>query len=449
MGRTAKRTNESEQGEVPLWFLKWTKTQETERVKERRELLQEVESRLQQQQRRPGHSRTESTASGSRASEASDVEAVIQQEERQQPGPSAASGASNAAEFLNTVTTVAEVHQPPPATNNTTTASRPATGDALSVTARNTTMQEAAAAAGDALPPWICRGVTEKNLPIPEKPSFDASEHQNPVKFIKSLEIYGRAFQLSDRGLLQIAKDCLKGKAKKWTAIYSDEWVSFADFKEDFLMIFWSKSKQREIRQKISTGRYDKARGTMFDHFAYFADIAKGMKNTMSESDFLDDMMRHFPEDIQARWSMSKIGTIKEAAAFLISQEVPGQNPPLREPPKKTTKFEASTARTATRAGAAAGNSVTNAQQRREQQESTGAAGNNRQQGRWDRGANVGSNSRQQYRWERPALAATAPNNRERQQGTRNGPRQQPATRNNENTRQQGAGNEAGVGSRA
>jgi hypothetical protein len=177
----------------------------------------------------------------------------------------------------------------------------------------------------------VLRNLLERPLPAPERPSFEGLRRQNPMKFLRAVEEYGHSFGLNSPRLLGVAVDCLKGNAKHWTGIYRDNWRTYEDFKRDFLKTYWSAQRQRDIRFQISTGRYDETKGTMLSHFAYFVDMAKMLTTPLSEEVLLDELIRHFPDNVQSLWILQKISNIAEAAEFLSGQEIPGQNPGFRD----------------------------------------------------------------------------------------------------------------------
>jgi hypothetical protein len=118
------------------------------------------------------------------------------------------------------------------------------------------------------------------------------------MKFLRTVEEYGHSFGLDSPRLLGVAIDCRnKGNAKHWTDIYRDNWRTYEDFKRDFLKTCWSAQRQRDICFQISTGRYDE---TMLSHFAYFVDMVKMLTTPLSEEILLDELIRHFPENVQS-----------------------------------------------------------------------------------------------------------------------------------------------------
>ncbi|XP_064215678.1 retrovirus-related Pol polyprotein from transposon 297 [Tribolium castaneum] len=173
----------------------------------------------------------------------------------------------------------------------------------------------------------VLRSLLDRPFPAPERPSFEGLKRQNPVKFLRAIEEYGRSFGLDSKRLLGVAMDCLKGNAKHWTGIFQKKWRGYEDFRRDFLRTYWSAKRQRDIRFQIATGRYDETRGTMLSHFAYYVDMANMLTTPLAEEVLLDELLRHFPERIQSLWVLEKICTTTDAAEFLAAQEIPGQNP--------------------------------------------------------------------------------------------------------------------------
>lgn len=75
---------------------------------------------------------------------------------------------------------------------------------------------------------WL-KGVMDRVIPAPERPKFSGHVNENRLCFLELLRRFGKAFGLSDRGLLDLARDCLLGDAKAWTPLYKDTWSTLSD----------------------------------------------------------------------------------------------------------------------------------------------------------------------------------------------------------------------------
>lgn len=184
---------------------------------------------------------------------------------------------------------------------------------------------------------WL-RGVMGRALPAPEKPTFSGLSEETAPLFLRDLQKFGKVFNLSDKALLELAQECLKGDAETWATLYEDSWRTFSDFRKSFLDSFWTENKQREIRCKIGSGSYRKESGvSMLVHFGKYIALAKQLTTPIAEPLLVAEMMRHFPSYIQSLWRFKGVNTIAAAVELLTTQDIPGQNPPESAAGRRST----------------------------------------------------------------------------------------------------------------
>lgn len=160
--------------------------------------------------------------------------------------------------------------------------------------------------------------------PAPPIPTFKgpyAGKH--PVKFLKELETYFKKMNIPTEAQLElVVSEALTDTAHDWSIIFKDSWLCFEDFRADFLSTYWSEQEQHKLRQNIATHRWSAASNrTMEAHFAHYVGLTRLLTNPIPETVLVADLMKHFPTNIQALWSLKADKTTTAAAEFLRLQE--------------------------------------------------------------------------------------------------------------------------------
>lgn len=152
-------------------------------------------------------------------------------------------------------------------------------------------------------------------LPQQERPSFSGG-NQNPISFLEELKEYTRKVKRTDP--LMVVRENLKGEAKIWMKLYSGRWQTMEDFEKDFLATYWGDMKRNEVRRRLAEGTYDVRKdASMLTHFATYWELAKALKITDTSMGVVDEIMRHFPKEIQTLWFSGSSGDEIVAAEFL------------------------------------------------------------------------------------------------------------------------------------
>lgn len=152
-------------------------------------------------------------------------------------------------------------------------------------------------------------------LPQQERPSFSGG-NQNPISFLEDLKEYTRKVKRSDP--LIVVRENLKGEAKSWMKLYNKRWQTMLDFERDFLATYWGDIKKNEVRRRLAEGVYDAKRDiSMLTHFANYWELAKALKITETSMGVVDEIMRHYPKEIQSLWFSGQSGDEIVAAEFL------------------------------------------------------------------------------------------------------------------------------------
>lgn len=150
-----------------------------------------------------------------------------------------------------------------------------------------------------------------------EKPKFDGTTKIHPVTFIEDLKTYIERTPHQGH-IIEEVVNCLEGEARNWARIYKSRWANFTHFQEDFLNTYWSETEQSALRRKIICGKWSPSkRETMLNYFLTLAGQAKMLIPTPPEIQLVEDILRHFPKDVQYMWVLKRGTSIIEAADFL------------------------------------------------------------------------------------------------------------------------------------
>lgn len=160
--------------------------------------------------------------------------------------------------------------------------------------------------------------------PAPPVPRFRGQyQGKHPVKFLEELETYFRKINIPDELKLgTVLSEALTETAQDWSAIFRDSWDVYEDFRKDFLQTFWSEEEQMKLRQTINNHRWSaKSNRSMEAHFAHYVSLARLLTDPIPENILVANLIKHFPTNIQALWSLTTEKTTTAAAAFLRLQE--------------------------------------------------------------------------------------------------------------------------------
>lgn len=160
-----------------------------------------------------------------------------------------------------------------------------------------------------------------RNLNL-EKPKFGNSEKTHPITFLENLTTY---LKKMDQGgsELELVKECLIEEAKDWARVYQERWTNFEEFKTDFLNTFWGENEQSIIRRNIVQGCWDRQKEpSMLNYFLKISSQAQMLNYKIPEKQLLQDIIRHYPKNIQQVWITSKIQNLLEMAEFLKNMDL-------------------------------------------------------------------------------------------------------------------------------
>lgn len=150
-----------------------------------------------------------------------------------------------------------------------------------------------------------------------DRPKFPGKREIHPITFLEDLEMYLK--KLPDQGnIIDDIMVCLEGDARNWARIYRNRWYNYSNFREDFLQTYWGETEQSILRRKIICDRWDSNRTrSMLEHFLLYMGQAKMLTNPPQEEQLVNDIIRHFPKEIQYMWILRKGTNTIDAAEFL------------------------------------------------------------------------------------------------------------------------------------
>lgn len=151
-----------------------------------------------------------------------------------------------------------------------------------------------------------------------EKPKFSGMQSKTPpITFLENLKIYLRRIPSHGREF-DVIKECLEGEARDWARVYTARWNTIDDFEKDFLETYWGEAEQSLLRRKIAHSVWDRrANATMLGHFLSLVSRARMLTYQIPERQLVNDIMTHFPKEVQYLWSLNKTSDIMEATALL------------------------------------------------------------------------------------------------------------------------------------
>lgn len=143
------------------------------------------------------------------------------------------------------------------------------------------------------------------------------SKIKHPVNFIEDLTAYLKKIPHAGENTIELIIECLDGEIRDWARIYRDRWSKLEDFKRDFFDTYWGEAEQNQLRRIIVHNTWDSAKTTMLQHFISLCGQAKMLTYRIPDNQLVNDIMRHFPKDVQYAWSCNKNTTILDATEFL------------------------------------------------------------------------------------------------------------------------------------
>lgn len=162
-----------------------------------------------------------------------------------------------------------------------------------------------------------CRSNTtgdEKKLP-----NFDGNiQKMHPMEFIEVLEKHFRNKTISELEKIEIVIEQLEGDVEIWAKSEPGRWITFDDFRRDFLNYYWSECTQKRIleglfRPKAYNARY----GSMQHHVWTWVNKTRYLTLSISRASLIDSLIKHFPNDVQNILMGARVETTEQLTRLL------------------------------------------------------------------------------------------------------------------------------------
>ena len=122
----------------------------------------------------------------------------------------------------------------------------------------------------------------------------------SPIRYLNQLKQYWEAAKPRDSDTHYLIERSLAGPPGDWWQIIKDEASSFQAFLNKFLRRYWSEQAQHELRRKLEFGAHSGGRGSSRTEYAIrlYAE-AKELRPSMSSSEIIQQLARHYNEEIK------------------------------------------------------------------------------------------------------------------------------------------------------
>ena len=153
-------------------------------------------------------------------------------------------------------------------------------------------------------------------IPVPQ---FNDTQ-DNAKRYIMDLEVYFNLKQVPESLKLLIIEKGLQGRALSWFRLAIGGHASYEEFKNLFLTKYWNNTTQYAVRIKINNGKYTPGRGQhLIDYFLDLAQQSLLLDPPMCENEFVQLIVRHFPDTIRNNLIVARAATIAETLDLLTA----------------------------------------------------------------------------------------------------------------------------------
>ncbi|KAJ8876950.1 hypothetical protein PR048_021400 [Dryococelus australis] len=121
-----------------------------------------------------------------------------------------------------------------------------------------------------------------------QMPGFEGKIGENPVNFLNKFE-YANLFSLTDKDKLRCISLCLKSTAYFWWGINKTATHNYDEFRNKFLLNFWNKNVQGNLRGKQSE-----------EHFSDMNERSRHLEPPVTDKEFIAITLRPLPFKYQA-----------------------------------------------------------------------------------------------------------------------------------------------------
>jgi hypothetical protein len=154
-------------------------------------------------------------------------------------------------------------------------------------------------------------------------PTFDENKGMNPVALIQ-LEEFFQFREIPPRLWLRVAKKSIIGSvSKQWLEATNIKLASYEQFKSEFFSTWWSAAQQGLVKCKLYQSKYDKSAGlSLSAHILKYATMASYLEPKINDSEIIEALRRHYPQDIQKLLVSTKLNTVAEVLEVLKRLEL-------------------------------------------------------------------------------------------------------------------------------
>ena len=149
------------------------------------------------------------------------------------------------------------------------------------------------------------------------EPTFTGKTAELPMQFLVNLkqfrDVYGQGYHFK-----VIINQCMERLARKWWNITRDRITTWEDFERQFCRRFWSEEIEDNVKLRLDYEWYDEKKKMSRMGYAMNAiGLARDLRPAISETEIVNTVRRHFPEDIRATLRTLGIRTITEILDLL------------------------------------------------------------------------------------------------------------------------------------
>lgn len=153
-------------------------------------------------------------------------------------------------------------------------------------------------------------------------PTFSGKVGENPMEFISKLEKCfaqrGTPLQYKSDKLYEAVTD----RAQLWCRMMMRRCESYEQLKVEFIQQFWGPEVQREIKLEIVSGHYKgSSELSMSDYLLQMYDKSQQLQPPMPESEFLAEILFHFPPHIARDITSARCRTVIDMYSLLQNFE--------------------------------------------------------------------------------------------------------------------------------
>lgn len=137
----------------------------------------------------------------------------------------------------------------------------------------------------------------------------------NPIKYLREMENYCLALQVTGWSLQHALSSSLKGSANDWWHSVCDEVETVDEFMKKFKEEYWDQISQNKVRKDLEFGRYQtNGRLNRVEYARRIINNVRYLDKPPTEQEIIQSLSQHFPVDVQR---VAMLGLVATTADFL------------------------------------------------------------------------------------------------------------------------------------